>query len=93
MRRLSVLLTVALAALTVAVPADAAKRRAPFKKQLSTFRSCAGLTAFAERRVDAFGSDVFAPRRMIGMGGLAASPPARRGSEGAPAPQATADAS
>ena len=53
MRRLSLLLLAALVAAFAAAPAeaDAAKKRRPVKKQLTVFRSCDGLVAFAERRV------------------------------------------
>ena len=88
MRRLSLLLLAALVAAFAAAPAeaDAAKRR-PFKKQLTVFRSCDGLVAFAERRVRQFGTDVFDPRRPVTiMPSLAGRPVAQR--EG----QATADA-
>jgi uncharacterized secreted protein with C-terminal beta-propeller domain len=63
-RRLLLTFAVALTALGGAVPAEAAKRR-PAKKQLVAFRSCDGLVAFAERRVQRFGSDVFAQRRGV----------------------------
>ena len=66
MRRLCVIAVLALTGLAGAVPAEAAKRR-PAKKQLTTFSSCAGLAAFAERRVRRFGSDVFDPRRPVAV--------------------------
>ncbi len=75
MRRILLLLAVALTALAPAAVADAAKRKTIAKKQLSVFRSCDGLVAFAERRVGRFGSDVFAPRRPWAMGGLVAATP------------------
>ncbi|HEX8207202.1 MAG TPA: beta-propeller domain-containing protein, partial [Solirubrobacteraceae bacterium] len=60
---------VALTAFAVVVPtapADAAKRRVA-KRQLTAFRSCDGLVAFAQRRVRRFGSDVFTPRRGVAI--------------------------
>jgi hypothetical protein len=88
-RRLALLLTLVLAALTVAVPAEAAKRRGPIKRQLTAFRSCDGLVAFAERRARRFGSDVFGVRRSVGMPGLATPMPgvAERGDASAPTSQ------
>jgi Beta propeller domain len=65
-RRLCVTCVVALLALGAAVPAEAAQRR-PVKRQLTAFQSCAGLVAFAERRVRRFGSDVFSPRRPVAV--------------------------
>ncbi|HEX2087816.1 MAG TPA: beta-propeller domain-containing protein [Solirubrobacteraceae bacterium] len=89
MRRLLLTLAVALTALGAAVPAEAAKRRV-VKKQLTTFRSCAGLTVFAERRVRRFGSEVFAQRRPFAIASPVAMPmPAR---DGAGAPTANAEA-
>ncbi len=80
MRRSLTLIVVALMAAVPAAPADAAKRR-PAKKQLSVFRSCDGLVALADRRVDRFGSGVFSPRRGFPTGGLVARQPARRGGD------------
>jgi uncharacterized secreted protein with C-terminal beta-propeller domain len=73
-RRLSLVLALVLAALTAAAPAEAAKRR-PVKRQLTAFRSCDGLVAFAERRARRFGSDVYATRRPVSGGGLVAPRP------------------
>ena len=89
MRRLALLLAAVLAALTVAVPAEAAKRRGPVKHKLTAFRSCDGLVAFAERRARRFGSDVFGIRRGVGMTGIATTMPgvAERGDTSAPAAQ------
>jgi hypothetical protein len=94
-RRLSLLLVVALVPLGVAAPADAAKRhRVPAWKQLKVFRSCNGLNVFATKRVKRFGTDVFSPRRGIAFeGGIVAPAPARRGGDVAassPAPSAEA---
>ena len=76
-RRLALLLSVALAALGTVAPADAAKKRRPIKKQLTVFRSCNGLAEFANRRLDRFGADALAQRRggFVAIDGLAAPMP------------------
>ena len=91
-RRICLTIAVALTALGGAVPAEAAKRR-PAKKQLVAFSSCAGLVAFAERRVRRFGTDVFASRRPAFVSTpVAAAPPMagrdQASAEASPAPSA-----
>jgi hypothetical protein len=66
-RRVSLLLAAALAALLAAAPAEASEHRRPAKRQLTTFGSCASLVAFAERRARRFGTDAFSPRRPVAL--------------------------